>query len=281
MEQGSPREDVSGRCWHAKRGLTRVPRGRCAGAIAVTRPLRGIAQSLQAVRAGRTAHNGGITALPASYPGRRTTPRTDPSSEPPGKATTLRNTNDSRAASHHHRRLRIVAAAAGCALAIAACGSASPTDSGSGLTANSKKAGALAFAKCMRSHGVANFPDPQVTGNSIQILGPNSGINVRSPAFQSAQTSCKHLLPGGGPGSGPPSPQAHAHLLQISECMRRHGISSFPDPQTGSPPSNPNGYSAILGHGGYFLAIPSSIDTTAPAFKQAAIACKFGGPPGR
>jgi hypothetical protein len=68
-------------------------------------------------------------------------------------------------------------------------------------------------------------------------------------------------------------------MLQISQCMRRHGISSFPDPQTGSPPSNPVGYSAILGRDGYFLAIPSSIDTRSPAFTQAATACKFG-PPG-
>jgi hypothetical protein len=131
----------------------------------------------------------------------------------------------------------------------------------------------------MRSHGVSNFPDPKISGRSIEILGSNSGINQQSPAFQSAQTSCTHLLPGGGPGSGPPSAQAHAQLLQVSQCMRQHGISSFPDPQTGSPPSNPAGYSAVLGLGGYFLAIPSSIDTKSPAFRQAATACKFG-PPG-
>ena len=123
---------------------------------------------------------------------------------------------------------------------------------------------------------MSTFPDPKVSGHGIQILGSDSGINPQSPAFQSAQTSCKHLLPGGGPGSRPPSAQAHAQLLQISQCMRRHGISSFPDPQAGSPPSNPVGYSAIIAHGGYFLAIPSSLDTNSPAFKQAATACKFG-----
>jgi hypothetical protein len=62
--------------------------------------------------------------------------------------------------------------------------------------------------------------------------------------------------------------------------MRRHGISSFPDPQTGSPPSSLAGYNAIIGHGGYLLAIPSSIDMASPAFKQAAITCGFG-PRGR
>jgi hypothetical protein len=184
--------------------------------------------------------------------------------------------SDTRAASRH-RRLPVAFAAVGCGLAIAACGSSDPSNS-SGLTGQSKVAGAYAFARCMRSHGVPNFPDPKATGNTIEILGANSGVNVQSPAFQSAQKSCKHLLPGGGPGSGPPSPQARAQLLQISQCMRQHGISSFPDPRTGSPP-NPTGYSAILGRGGYYLAIPSSIDTKSPAFRQAATACKFG-PPG-
>jgi hypothetical protein len=87
----------------------------------------------------------------------------------------------------------------------------------------------------MRSHGVPNFPDPTVGGNGVQFLGSGSGNNPQSPAFQSAQTSCQRLLPGGGPGSGPPSAQAHDQLLQIAECMRRHGISSFPDPKVGSP----------------------------------------------
>jgi hypothetical protein len=67
-------------------------------------------------------------------------------------------------------------------------------------------------------------------------------------------------------------------MLKISECMRTHGISGFPDPST-SPPSNPAGNSAIVGNGGYYLAIPKSIDTHSPAFKQAAATCSFG--PGR
>jgi hypothetical protein len=58
--------------------------------------------------------------------------------------------------------------------------------------------------------------------------------------------------------------------------MRRHGITSFPDPRPGSPPSSLGDYRAIIGHGGYLLAIASSIDMSSPAFKQAATACHFG-----
>ena len=185
----------------------------------------------------------------------------------------LRGAGTSSAASRHRRGLPIALAAVSCAMVIAACGSSGPATSSTRPTATSKN-GAIAFANCMRSHGVPNFPDPTVSDNGIQLLGSRSEIN--SPAFQSAQTSCQRLLPGGGPGSGPPSAQTHAQLLQISECMRRHGISSFPDPRPGSPPSNLGGYRAIVGHGGYLLAIPSSIDMSSPAFEQAATACDFG-----
>jgi hypothetical protein len=159
-----------------------------------------------------------------------------------------------------------------CGAMIAACGSSgSPTKN-----AAKGYSQALQFSKCMRAHGVSNFPDPSAGGGGIHLsITPGSGINPQSPAFQSVQASCKHLLPGGGPGSGPPNPQAKAHLLQVSECMRSHGITEFPDPHSGSPPPN-GGYSGAVTAGGYYLAIPSSINVNSPAFEQAAAACKFG-----
>jgi hypothetical protein len=62
-------------------------------------------------------------------------------------------------------------------------------------------------------------------------------------------------------------------MLAMSACMRKHGISDFPDPSS-SPPSNP-GNSGILGSGGYYLAVPKSIDTRSPAFEQAAATCNL------
>ncbi|HTX07600.1 MAG TPA: hypothetical protein VME22_03255 [Solirubrobacteraceae bacterium] len=168
-----------------------------------------------------------------------------------------------------------------CGVAIAACGSSSTSGSASSNKAASASSAAsqgIKFADCMRSHGVANFPDPSGSGGAFKIqIG--SGVNPASPSFQSAQKNCGKLLPGGLPGSGPPSAQAHAQLLKTSECMRAHGISDFPDPSSGSPPAPGSGaYSAVMGRGGYFLAIPSSIDMQSPAFTRAAAACGFGGP---
>jgi len=72
------------------------------------------------------------------------------------------------------------------------------------------KANALKFARCMRSNGVPNFPDPTVKsgpngGIGVQVGGP--GIDPQSPALQAAQRKCRPLmdLPGGGLPAGSPS----------------------------------------------------------------------------
>jgi hypothetical protein len=53
-----------------------------------------------------------------------------------------------------------------------------------------KLAQALNFARCMRTHGVPNFPDPSAAGNSG--MGFNmSGVDTHSPQYQSAQQACR------------------------------------------------------------------------------------------
>jgi hypothetical protein len=60
---------------------------------------------------------------------------------------------------------------------------------------------ALKFSQCMRSHGVANFPDPKASGAGVGlVIGKNSGIDPNSPQFKAAQQACKKLLPGQGQG---------------------------------------------------------------------------------
>jgi hypothetical protein len=156
-----------------------------------------------------------------------------------------------------------------CALAVSACGSSSqPRRSASG------HGQFLAFSKCMRVHGVSNFPDPS-PGGGIQI-NIGSGLNPLSPAFKAAQSTCRKLLPGGGPPpQGPPSAQATEQMLAISKCMRAHGVTGFPDP-TRTPPSGAGGFSQVIGHGGLFLAVPDTINSNSPVFKKAGVACQFG-----
>jgi hypothetical protein len=151
-------------------------------------------------------------------------------------------------------------------------------DDSASPASGSPEAAALAFARCMRSGGVPNFPDPKAGGGFLFHTG--AGVDPSSPAFKTAQAKCKKFLPNiGGPGSGPtPSAQALAHWLKVSQCMRRDGISNFPDPRT-TVPSNPR--AALGGSGvisdieGVIFVFPHTINTQSPAFKRAAAACTF------
>jgi hypothetical protein len=77
------------------------------------------------------------------------------------------------------------------------------TRGGHGSEGGNESAGSfsLAFAKCMRAHGVPGFPDPNGRGGQ---LGPGSGINPGSPRFQAAVGGpCKSVAPPGWVSSGP------------------------------------------------------------------------------
>jgi hypothetical protein len=137
----------------------------------------------------------------------------------------------------------------------------------------------LAFARCMRANGVANFPDPQ-PGRGL--LFNASGVDMAAPAVKAAQAKCKRLLGAGGPANPGstthPTPQTLAKLVKIARCMRQHGISEFPDPTT-SVPSNPSalGINQITDFDGAILLFPSTLNVQAPAYSRALNAC--GAPP--
>ncbi|MGH2861772.1 MAG: hypothetical protein ACRDLT_09760 [Solirubrobacteraceae bacterium] len=162
-------------------------------------------------------------------------------------------------------------AALACVFALSACGGASkPKHSAS--TGNPM----LALSKCMRAHGVTNFPDP--TGHGINIGG--TGINPRSPAFQAAQTTCFKLMPGGGPNSHKATAQQIRQADASAQCMREHGVTGYPDPivSNASPTGlNPANYSSIEAGNGMIIAIPKSIDEHSPAFQRAGKACHPAG----
>jgi hypothetical protein len=50
----------------------------------------------------------------------------------------------------------------------------------------------LAFAKCMRSHGVPAFPDPKVVNGHINDM--NSHIDPHSPIVTAAMAACRSTL---------------------------------------------------------------------------------------
>jgi hypothetical protein len=52
----------------------------------------------------------------------------------------------------------------------------------------------LAFAKCMRSHGVPAFPDPQVVNDHIRLRVTAGQIDPNSPVVTAAMAACRSTL---------------------------------------------------------------------------------------
>jgi hypothetical protein len=165
------------------------------------------------------------------------------------------------------RRPAVAVGAAVAALTLAACGGSTGPSSAAASGGPNPKAHAdfLKFSECMRAHGITNFPDPNGSGG-IDI-GQASGLDPRSPAFQTAQQACMKLLPGGGPGAHPLSAAQRRELIANAQCMRTHGVPNFPDPNFQG-----GGVRVQFGPG-------TGINPQSPAFQNAARQCKgiFGG----
>lgn len=67
----------------------------------------------------------------------------------------------------------------------------------------------LRFSRCVRSHGVPNFPDPDDTG---RIPDPGSvGVDQGSPKFQAANQACRPYRPPYMPSNSAYDAWARAH----------------------------------------------------------------------
>ena len=142
----------------------------------------------------------------------------------------------------------------------------SSTAAGSGGSGSSASPGsqAVAYAACVRAHGVPNFPNPKIStnGNEVKVaIGINPSISS-NPQFKSAQQACRKLLPGGGPGgegNHQITPSEQSRYLKAAACIRSHGIPNFPDP--------------TFSGGGVHIA-HQGLNESSPAFKAAVQACE-------
>jgi hypothetical protein len=144
------------------------------------------------------------------------------------------------------------------AAAIAGCGSTGHSAGGGGYAA------VVAYARCMRAHGVTSFPDPSPQGG----FELPSTIDPQAPAYRSADHACSHLAP--APiARRTPSERQKLMAVAFSRCVRRRGIAAFPDPTVGVPaPASAHG---IVRGGLYWPLAPGIVQS--PAFKAAAAAC--------
>ena len=123
-------------------------------------------------------------------------------------------------------------------------------------TQNGTLASAFAFARCMRSHGITGWPDPNSQGAFDKSKLRPLGLDVsRVRALEDGP--CNIPLP--SPGGYTITPADRADYLRGAACMRSHGFGDFPDPTF--PGNNVR------------FDIPPSINQDAPRFTSAAKIC--------
>jgi hypothetical protein len=158
------------------------------------------------------------------------------------------------------RRAAVLSVALATAL-LAACG-------GSGTPAVAKLSSyqkSLAYAQCMRTHGVPGFPDPLANGGFL-INGKK--MHLSRALMDSANKTCQHLLPNTGPMTAAKQRRVTAQALRFVACMRTHGIPAFPDPRINAK--------------GVEFQFPRSVPPNSPLIRTAGQACQKllpGGPP--
>jgi hypothetical protein len=173
---------------------------------------------------------------------------------PPGRGPRPRPPSPRRA------RVAAVITVMAAALLAAAC-SGSPSSTGSSGSPNaggSANSQALAYSRCVRSHGVPDFPDPDSNGQIPKEAVIRALSGVSDSRAQAATNACANLNPA-GQGSPTLTAQEQQDYLKAAACMRSHGITNFPDP--------------TFPGGRVNVSIPSSIDTRSRQFTQAAQTC--------
>jgi hypothetical protein len=121
-----------------------------------------------------------------------------------------------------------------------ASASSAPADAAASTAPSDPQEAFLAYAQCMRDHGI-DMPDPEMVpvegegpGGVAFKVGVDGGATLDKEDFRAADTACHHFLANvvGDKAGGGLSPEDEDRLLQFARCMREHGI-DMPDPQTG------------------------------------------------
>ena len=172
------------------------------------------------------------------------------------------------------RRALAIAGLVGLSVLASACGASSgakvaqigttTSASSSGSSGASGSGDPRAYSSCMRSHGVANFPDPDGKGRLLitsgaAANGKKTGLDVNSSLFKRAQQACQRLLPNGGRPTTAQRAKEQQTMLKFAQCMRSHGVPKFPDPKAG---------------GALVLGVKAGVDPNTPQFKAAQQICQ-------
>ena len=139
--------------------------------------------------------------------------------------------------------------------------------SAGGPTTGKSYSGEVAYSRCMRSHGLPNFPDPSSAGHLVVRAHSGGDLNPSSPQYQSADQACRHQLPHGGQATPAQQRQELERFLRYARCMRSHAIPNFPDPTLSA------GVISVMLRG-------TGIDPASPRYQSAQHACRSLSPGG-
>ncbi len=151
-----------------------------------------------------------------------------------------------------------VFAATAMAVLIAGCGALPAAIAGGGP----RNPGA--FAACMRSHGVPDFPDPknggfQENGSPTQTIVNGVTLQESQAQINAGEQACRKYM---GPSTpdAPASPAQQQAALAYAQCMRAHGVPNFPDPK-------------VTAHS-FTVHVASGTDPHSPQVQAAQNACR-------
>ena len=143
-------------------------------------------------------------------------------------------------------------------LATACGGGSSPAATATG--GSTRVQAALAYARCMRSHGVPDFPDPDNNGN----FHLDNSVSSQETA---ANQACNHLLNVGTQLNAAQRQHTLSQLVKYAQCMRAHGVPNFPDPRiTSGGIGVPSGFT--------FDTSGRNLGQKSPQYQAAAQACQ-------
>jgi hypothetical protein len=111
---------------------------------------------------------------------------------------------------------------------VASLGDGKATSTTSAGGSQDERQADLAYARCMRQHGV-NMPDPKVEANGRTEWQLPSGMRKDDPRLKAAQQACRQYRANGGQAQRP-SPQQQQEMVAFARCMRQHGV-NIPDPK--------------------------------------------------
>jgi hypothetical protein len=107
-------------------------------------------------------------------------------------------------------------------LTLAACGSSGTNNPASAADT------ALKFSRCMREHGIKNFPDPQVSGGGVKLAFKANAGEAGAPSprqMEAAQNACRRIQAAAEPKLTPKERVAREESVRkFAACMQSHGV---------------------------------------------------------